>query len=115
MSESIVAKMQTLQDLQFDIFYRTLCGITNYDTKNYSREYAQTTPRQMTDNSILEAVTVEPWVAQRSTAVTTGFFVTNIIKTIEKGNNLDLSKIQIEKQNIGRGRMAFVHYAKYNG
>eukprot|EP01084_Bolivina_argentea_P199660 341608_1 len=60
-------------------------------------------------------IPIEPLYAQRSTAVTTGFFAINIIKKIEKGNNLDLSKTQIEKQNIGRGRMAFVHYAKYNG
>ena len=36
------------------------------------------------------------------------------MKQIEKKNNLDLKKLIIKKQNIGRGTAAFVHLATYN-
>ena len=45
---------------------------------------------------------------------TTGFFATTIMKKIEKGNSLDISAINVVKENIGRGADAFVHYARYN-
>jgi len=50
----------------------------------------------------------------KSIGVTKGSFITEIMKKIEKGNSLNLTKIKIKKENVGRGGDAFVHFASFN-
>eukprot|EP01084_Bolivina_argentea_P303919 524817_1 len=49
-----------------------------------------------------------------STAITDGYFAADIMRRIQHGNNLNLSKIKMKKAKIGRGTSAIVHLAMYN-
>jgi len=53
-------------------------------------------------------------ILHKSIGATKGSFITEVMTKIEHGNSLDLSKVSIKKENVGRGGDAFVHYALFN-
>eukprot|EP01084_Bolivina_argentea_P303920 524818_1 len=100
-----------LEDIETEFTSESLAELRDSFHRDRNKNPLSTTHSMHDVSHLYSPASLKPHV---SVAVTAGNFCSVIMRKIEHGNNLNLSKIEMKKENVGRGTSALVHLAMYN-